>query len=281
MRRPSPRVLAAAFAIVVPLAPSASAQGDNGFLRGDGHTDVALTYGQEQFKYFWVGTDRMKDAGIGHVFRESYNLWVAHGLRDDLDVVVAAAIVHAETDKGTTGFRDYSSLGDSTIGVKWRVFDQRLGPGALSILAAPGFKIPLSHYEANAVTALGDGQVDARGRVVAQYGCDCGAYVALETGYDLRFSGTPDETPVHLSIGTTLFKNLTIAPFYSYVNSFGHNDIGESDFPNVEEDYERAGVNFYLRFNDRVGATLGFKTTLNGRNTGDSWGYSWGFVFRL
>lgn len=272
--------MSAVVAAIAAFAASASAQGDNGFLRGEGRYDISATYSLEKFKNFWVGDTKMNDSGIGKLYRESYNFWGAYGWSDDLDIVASAAIVSTDTT-GTANLRDYEKVQDGVLGAKWRFFDTTLGAGKLALLATPAVKCPLSHYQANEVTAIGDGQIDYRFRAVAQYTADCGAYIALESGYDLRSSGTPDQTPVNLTIGATFWNRFTVSPFYEYMNSWGGKDIGQTDFPKVQEDYERWGVATYLRWTDRIGVSAGYKATIDGKNTGDLWGWWAGLVFRF
>ncbi len=267
-------------AAVAAISGRAVAQGDNGFLRGTGRTDVAITYAMDSYDHFWVGDNKVKDPGVGEVTRESLNLYVAHGLREDLDLVGSFALVEAEND-GTANFRDERQLQDMSLGVKWRVFEQRLGPGAFSFLAAPSVKIPMSHYQANAVTALGDGQIDYRARAIAQYRFDFGVFLALEGGFDYRTEQPGNEVPLNLTLGVPVTQYVTVMPFYSTVTSDGDIDIGQGDFPAVQEESDRAGVSLYARLNDTVGVTLGWKTTLDGKNTGDVDGYWAGVVLRF
>lgn len=269
-------VIAAAVSVA---APVASAQGDNGFLRGKGQTDVAFTYVHEEYESFWVADHKVRDPAVGEVTRESMNLWIAHGLRDDLDLIVSGSYVDAEAD-GTGNFDDEHALQDAVLGAKWRFWDRRLGPGNLSVLATPAVKIPMTHYEANNVTAIGDGQVDLRFRGVIHYSFDCGAYVAVESGYDYRTDGTPNEMPFNVSFGATFFDRVTVSPFWSRVAAIGGDDIGQPgfSFPDVEEDYTRWGIGAYVRITEMFGATLGFSNTTAGTNTGDVNGYWLGLV---
>jgi hypothetical protein len=261
----------------VGLGGTAAAQGDDGFLRGAGRLDLALSYGWEEFDEFWAGSDKVEDPAVGEVTRESLNLWLAYGLADELDVVATATWADAEND-GTTHFHDERAPQDGTLGLKWRLFETRAGPGALSLLAAPAVKIPLSHYEANSVTALGDGQIDYRGRAIAHYQFDFGAYLAVESGFDYRTERPANEIPLHLSAGITLFDRFTLTPFWSLVDSEHGYDLGQGPFPGVEEDSERWGIRLFARIDQHSGITLGWKETIDGRNTGDLWGFFAGFV---
>ena len=267
-------------AAVVVAATSASAQGDNGFLRGAGKTDVALTYTSESYDHFWVGNQRVKDPGVGEITRESLSLYVAHGLTDDMDVVMAAAYVDAEND-GFGAFDDERQLQDLSLGVKWRAGGSDLLGGRLSYLLAPSVKVPMTHYESNNPTAIGDGQVDVRARGILHYQSPNGFFAAVETGFDYRAEGPPNETLVNVSLGQTFFNRVTVSPFLTITNSIHGKNIGQDDFPAVEEDIERLGVSLYGRVNDQVGVTLGWKNTLDGRNTGDLTGWWLGVVFKI
>jgi hypothetical protein len=78
---------AAVIAAVLAAAPRAPAQGDTGFLRGTGRTDVAVSYGSESFKDFWVGSTKTSDPNVGKVTHETANLWLAYGIDNRTDTV--------------------------------------------------------------------------------------------------------------------------------------------------------------------------------------------------
>ncbi|MGH7149720.1 MAG: transporter, partial [Planctomycetota bacterium] len=186
-------------------------------------------------------------------------------------------VVASASSSGTDRESDFQDLG---LQAKCRLLRQRMGPGEASLLVAPGIKIPLGDYEENAVTAIGDGQTDYRGRVVAHYGFDFGAFVSLESGYDRRAGKPKDETPWNVTVGATFFDLLTVSPFYSGVRSYGGPNIGQASFPAVQEEYDRWGVGAYARLTDQFGLTGYWRTTTDGRNTGDVDGFGLGVVVR-
>jgi hypothetical protein len=260
------------------------AQGDTGFLRGPGKLDLALSYTVDSYDKFWVGTTKVSMPPVGEVERMGTSLYAAYGLREDMDVFLAAAYVETSAD-GTGGFSDENALQDAVGGVKWAFWRQRAGSGEFSLLFAPSIKQPLSSYEDDDVTAVGDGQTDLRGRVIAHYRHDLGFFASLETGYDRRNGAPDDEVPLHLTVGGTFAGRVTLSPFYSRVNSLGGIDISDvpaqGGFPATEEDYERAGIGAYVRLGDRFGVSGRWLTTLDGKNTGDVDSYSVGLVFNL
>jgi hypothetical protein len=264
------------------LASLASAQGDTGFLRGEGRSDVALSYSLDWYDEFWVGDTKVSDANVGEVERATYSLYAAYGMSPDVDLVMNAAYVEASSD-GAANFDDEEDLQDLVLGAKWRAWERGLGNGALSLFLTPAVKLPMTDYEDNAVTAIGDGQVDLRFRGIAHY--QIGAFWgSLESGYDVRNGAPDDEIPVNLTLGGDVGP-VTIMPFYSMVASQGGIDISDvpalGGFPATEEEYERYGVRAYAKINDKFGLTAGYLTTSDGKNTGDVDSYNVGIVFGL
>ncbi len=258
---------------------TAAAQGDTGFLRGRGKTDLSLSYAAESYDEFFVGSDKTSTTALGKVTHESFNLHAAYGLTNDLDLFVAASWVDAEND-GTAAFHDETALQDAIGGAKWRlVGPNRFGPGNFSFLVAPSVKIPMTHYEAKLPTAIGDGQVDYRARAIAHYRLDCGIWASVESGFDYRMEGPGNEMPLNVTVGFPITPFVTVSPFWSAVISDGSGDIGQVDLPAVEEEYQRAGVTIYARLDKSFGLTAGVKTTLDGKNTGDLDGYWIGLVW--
>jgi len=270
--------------LVVPallaLGALASAQGDTGFTRGQGRTDVAVSYTLDWYDEFWVGSDKVENPDVGEVERATYNLWAAHGLSEDLDLVGSASYVEAESD-GAAGFDDESDLQDLVLGAKWRAW--QTASQNLGLFLAPAVKLPMTDYEENAVTAIGDGQVDLRFRGIAHYQWR-GLWASLESGYDRRNGAPDDEIPINLTLGGTVGP-VTIMPYYSQVISQGGIDIDEvpleGRFPATEEEYERYGIAAYARIGDKLGVTAGYRTTSDGKNTGDVDAYTIGLVFNL
>ena len=273
------KVMASIGAVIVLMpAQLTYGQGDSGFLRGKGNLDVAATYAYETYDEFWIGSDTVDDAPFGRVTRQSVNVYGAYGLRDNMDIALSGSWVFVSTDEI---FDDVDALQDLTAQLKWRGISKEFGPGKLNLLAAPAVKIPMTHYEDNNVPAVGDGNVDLRLRGIAQYVFDNGAFIALDTGYDIRFDDPHDEVPIHVTAGMTFFEKLTVMGFYTHIESLGGHDIGEGSFPGVEEEYDRIGGGMYYRLTESWGVTANGWTTLDGKNTGDVDGFSIGMVYRF
>jgi hypothetical protein len=271
-------------AMVAVLVPGAIAQGDNGFLRGAGKTDLSLSYSMDLYDHFWMGSKRVSDPAVGEITRESVNLHIAHGVREDLDFVLTAAFVDVEND-GLAPFDDESDLQDLSAGIKWRVApESELAGGMFSFLLAPAIKVPMVHYENNTPTAIGDGQLDLRNRLIAHWRNAGGWWLAAETGYDYRTEAPGNEIPFNVTLGIPVLPKVTVMPFYAHTQSFGGRsyNIGQGAFPGVEEDIKRFGVSIFARVTDALGFNVGLKSTMDGKNTGDVDGGWWvGLTWKL
>ncbi len=268
------------------LAGSLAAQGDTGFLRGEGRVDAALSHTLDYYDEFWVGDTKVDGdaAGVGEVERATYSLYAAYGMSDDLDLVLNANYVTAEADGpgAGSGFPDEDDLQDLYLGAKWRAAQTAAGEGEFSFLFAPSVKLPMTDYEDNAVTAIGDGQVDLRFRGIVHYQYR-GFWGALESGYDRRNGAPDDEVPINVTLGATVLERVTIMPFFSMINSLGGEDISDVGspgvgFPDTQEEYERWGVSAYARITPNIGLTGMWRTTSDGMNTGDADAFSVGLV---
>lgn len=282
-RRACTRAGFLAFAAML-ASSSAAAQGETGFLRGKGKADVVLSYTIDTYDKFWFGDDRLSMPGVGEVNRETYTLYTAYGLNDRTDLILKGSYVRSESD-GAANFPTESDFQDLTLAAKYRFWERTFQNGSeLSVAALPGIKLPMTDYQNNAVTALGDGQIDLQFRVVGQYRLSNGVFAALETGYDRRNGSPKDEIPINLTVGGTIANRLTLSAFLTDIDSLGGTDLGPPGtnyFPANEEDLTRTGLSAYYRINDSFGLAGSWRTTLDGRNTGDVEGFSIGLVYRV
>jgi len=266
--------LARALLLPILLAGTAAAQGETGFLRGQGRLDVSPSYSIDL-------TDEVRlenpteefDDGV----RQLINLYAAYGLRDDLDLVLNAAWVAAAAD-GEPAFDDESDLQDVALQAKWLVHERPLGAGTLRTLLAPGVRLPggdYVDYSANPLNGLGDGTTVLLGRAILHYGWG-GSYAALETGYDHKNGPLDDEVPLHLSLGTTSGR-VTYQAFLTNLYALG-DEVASPRLSDERDGYLRVGLGAYVRVSERFGLSLSVRHSDDGTNESD--GASLGLVFR-
>jgi hypothetical protein len=265
-------------AVVLGLAvPGTPALDVNGFLREKGEGDVAFSFTNESYDEFWVGEMSVAPPEVGEVETNSFAVWLAYGITDDLTLVGTLPHVDAEGD-GTesrgpaaemfseSGLQDVSLMGLYRLG----------SAGSSQFLGGLGVRTPASDYEENNPVDIGDGSTDWLARFVyhLQRG---GFYWSQQIGYDLRGDDVPDGYPLYTEVGYTKGRT-TFNGFFSKLIADGGTDIGDPGFtfPSNKEEYERAGAKVYVRVGQNFGVAVSGFTTLDGRNTGEASGASLG-----
>ena len=271
----SHRFAAAALVTVVASMFCASVQAIelNRFLRERGHGDVSVSYTTEGYEKFWVGDMKVADPGVGDVDTQSWSLWFAYGLTDRITLIGELPYVNTEGDGfGNFKEKDWQDLSLLAAG---RLFS--FGSKVQSdFVGAAGFRTIASNYVANSPVDVGDGTADWLFRVVylLRYR---GFYFSQQVGYDLRGGDAPNGYPLYTEVGQT-WGPVTATALYAHMMANGGTDIGDPGFtfPSNGDEYERVGVKVYGRICSHFGVSGMYFTTLDGRNTGDTSGFSLG-----
>ncbi len=245
----------------------------NGFIREKGHGDVALSLSSEGYDKFWVGRTKVEDPGVGKVKTTSLSLWVSYGVTDNLTITADLPWIHADSD-GLGEFEE-KDLQDFTAFVEYRFAS--LGHNVRSdLVGAFGGRVPALGYEANKPVDVGDGTSDWLFRFVYQLNYR-GFYFSQQVGYDLRGKDAPDGYPLYSEVGYT-WGPVTVTGLYWDLRAKSGTDIGDPGFtfPSNREETRRAGAKVYGRINDHIGLAGTYFSTVEGRNTGDTAGFSFG-----
>lgn len=255
-------------------APAARAYDMNGFMPAAGEGAVALSFSSESYDHFYRGETKVHTPPfLGTVDTQTITLWGRYGITDRIAVVANLPYVDAEGD-GPDHLQD-SGISDLTALVKIRLAD--FG-GGQSLTAGLGVRSDVGGYEGDAPVSLGDASTDGLFRLVYQVQRG-GFYFSQQVGYDLRGSDVPDGYPLYTELGYTVGRT-TVNAFFSQYFADGGTDIGDAGFtfPSNKEEYQRAGGKVYVRLGGGFGLSGSAFTTLDGRNTGDSSGFSVGAV---
>jgi hypothetical protein len=250
-----------------------------GFLqpRGQGALSIAHTF--EYYDEFWVGDTKVADPGVGRVETGSLSLWLEWGVHERVTLVGSFAYVDASSD-GASGFGE-SGLGDRLALAK--VLIAELSGGALHhrFLGAAGVRSPASGYEANIPVDIGDGSTDGLFRFVYLLQAST-FYFSQQAGFDVRGDDAPDGIPLYTEVGATE-RGLTASGFYSGYLADGGTDIGDPGFtfPSNGDEFHRIGGKLYYRLTDSFGLSAAYFHTLDGRNAGESRGFSSGITIGL
>lgn len=255
-------------------ASPAAATNLNGFMPEAGHGDLAISYTTESYDEFWLGETKVAVPNGGEVESDSITAWFQWGFTDNLALVVDAAYVDVSSDG--FGLSD-SGLQDGSVLLKYRF----LASGPHSLVGGVGVRTALSDYEANLPVDLGDNTTDALLRLV--YQAQSGSfYFSQQVGLDLRSDDAPDGFPLYTELGYT-FGPATATLFYYRLIADGGTDIGDPGFtfPSNQDETSRIGLKVYSRVTDRFGFAVSGFDTRDGRNSGDTTGFSGSLVFRF
>jgi hypothetical protein len=253
----------------------------NGFMPQAGEGAVALSYSTESYDHFYRGTTRVANPPfLGEVTTESLSLWARYGFTDRFAIVGTLDYVDTSGD-GSSGFAD-SGISDLTALGLFRLWEAPAGAGHQSLTGGIGLRVPVGDYEGDAPVSLGDDSTDGLARLVYQFQ-QGGFYVSQQIGYDLRGSDVPDGYPLHTEVGYSFpagTYSTTLNLFYTRYFADDGTDIGDAGFtfPSNREEYERVGAKAYFRLAQGFGISAQGYTALDGRNTGDSTGFSLGVV---
>jgi hypothetical protein len=259
------------------LASPADAQGESGFLRGQGKLDLWFSYYEDLF------TESFGIPPVTFEFdvkRASFGVYAAYGLTDDIDLVASAS-------RGTAEFVDFAVVPDEQdwqdleLYTKWRLRSWRVGEGEFSLLAEPGIKVPLANYENQSFVSLGAGQTDYRLRAIGHYVPDDGRWFgSLEFGYDIRSSTPDDELPFNLKLGRRVVGGAWLMPFYTRIEGLGSPPEGVGGFTGGDG-FERYGLEAYIPLHERFGIGADYHVSDDGRPTGSIPGWKVGFLVRF
>lgn len=263
----------------------------DGFMRGQRKASLAIIGSQETYDTYYINTTETRNPNLGTVTTQALTAIGTYGLGYDLDLIVAAPYVRTEASAGYTakqeGFQDLSAA------LRWEAYDYKIGKTRLSWLFAVGYSMPLQNYVNDALVAIGRGSRNLDGRTMlhykagsffltGQYGYVRRGQVALDhvvNTYDPSQlnpnSGmkvnVPDVTELIIRTGIKTKPLYVDAWFQQQTPYTQGTDIGPGvPFPTNAVGFTRVGANVYLRLVGKLGLTVGYATTLNGRNIGKS-----------
>lgn len=273
------RFLAALFAGTLTAPTIAVATELTGFLQPKGSGALSISHTFEVYEDFWVGDTKVSDPGVGRVETGSLSLWLEWGLLERVTLVGSLAYVDASSD-GLGGLGE-SGLQDRAALVKIGLVDLASGSIQHRFVGALGFRSPASGYEDDIPVDIGDGSTDGLFRLLYLLQTRS-FYFSQQVGFDVRGDDAPDGIPLYSELGVTA-RGLTISGFYSGYLADGGTDIGDPGFtfPSNGDEFHRLGAKLYYRLAERFGASAAGFRTIEGRNTGESSGFSSGITIGL
>ena len=266
------------FAILTPI--HASAQGIvDGFLRGKGNTTVALSYTSESGSDFFIGSTKVTSRPFGRLKTESASIFLAHGLTNDLDLVVSVPWIRASAD-GDGAPADDEGLQDLAFYLKWRPWQKDFESGTLSWIGALGAQIPLSDYVVESPVSIGQDSNTIDAKMLLHYVTRNQFFVDLGGGYLEKEDDVPDAVYGSLKLGY-FTDRMYFDVWYEIQDSTSGNDVGAGPFRLTEVDYTRTGGTAYFDITGTTGVAFSASRILDGKNIKDFTSFSTSLVFNF
>lgn len=262
----------------------------DGFMKGKGRTDVAITYSYEWYDKYYVRNQETFNPNLGTISTQSISFFAAAGLTDFLDVIVALPYIEASPSAGY--FQPQSGWQDVSLYFRVQTFQADLGQGKIAAMVAGGISTPVSDYVVDFPIAIGHGSTNLDGRIVAQYKADIGLFASAQYGYIRRNNvaidrgyevSVPDVQVYTARAGFAASQFYIDTWIYSEQASSGTNIGPGVPFPSNAISFVRVGVNLYVPLPriKGIGITASTGFTLSGENIGKATRISGGLVYSL
>jgi len=193
--------------------------------------------------------------------------YVEYGVRDRLTVIGSTSAGRLRSEVGSASLST-SALSDLDVGVKYQLTD---GP----IVLAPYFRVKVpTGYSASAVPAVGTGDIDFEGRVLAARSFyPLPIYVGAELGLRHRSGRFSNQVPYVFEIGATPSKRLFLKVVVDGVNTLigsagntGAMNLMSMQVP--EGDFTKVGFNAAFNVAGNVWVDATYDTIFRGKNVG-------------
>lgn len=243
----------------------------DGYMKGKGNTDVALSASLESGSKFFI-----KD-GTTNISRtiSSINLFAAHGITENLDVV--ASLPYISNDGKESG------LQDASLFLRLQLIEVMIKGVKARFMLGGGYQLPVTEYKTENSFAIGQQgeSKEIRGIVQLEKGS---FFLMLKGGYSFRNNPNTDALPLVAKVGIAKEKYY-VDLFVDYLGANGGGNYLPKEergpFQELGVSFLRIGGNFYKPFTPRIGGVIGTACTIDGRNIGQTLRISLGAVVKF
>ena len=246
----------------------------DGYMKGKGNTDVALSGSFETGSKFFI------EEGTTSLSRSiaSVNLFAAHGVTDWLDVVASLPFI-------SNGGKE-SGIQDVSLFFRLKLAEVNLKEVKARFMLGGGYQLPVTDYETDNANAIGQQGESKEIRGIIQF--EKGSYfLMLKGGYSFRNNPNTDALPLVAKVGIAKEKYYADL-FVDYLGADGGTNYlpgvplsRQPDFQELGVSFLRVGGNYYRPFTPTIGGVVGAAYTLDGRNIGQTIRISVGGVVKF
>lgn len=239
----------------------------DGFFKGKGNTDLALSYSLQKSDIYFAGFNEIN-------YKRNLNaigVFAAHGVTNKFDVIINIPFIN-------TTFQDASIFG------KYELFSHTIKETKISCISALGTSFPLAKYEVNSGQAIGQRAVQILPKLVVQFKFGNGIFIQTQGGYNYALSPVASSIPFSVKAGMAKVKIYTDV-WFDYQHGIGDKDyLGNVPFNSFRElvvSYQRIGGVFYYTLKPKLGIFLNYAYTFSGRNTSQGYFIGTGAVLKF
>ena len=262
-----PRFLPIAIFLVC-LLDALSAQGPiDGYMKGKGNFDLALTYSREQYDTYLFGREKQAVSNSA----QSVSLFYTLGLNEQMDLVFTLPYIRTDADN--------KNLQDAVLALKYRNKKLETKNGHWSVITAIGASFPASGYSAATANPIGQRATVFQVRLLSQYLDYGGFFIMAQSGFDFRM--IPQQ-----QLGLPLILRMGYGNKYFYIDGwvdhFRTFDQGVDASISAGEGsvWWKLGSTLYVPVTPFLGGVLGYAKILGGENIGLSSRFNIGLVWK-
>lgn len=262
------KTLIVAVAMALPVIAEASP-----WLPIPGSTQLSVGIVNQAGDEFYLGTEKVTLPD--KIKQNTYSIGAHHGLTDQL--AIDAQLNYARISFGTLS---ESAIGDSSIGIKWRVFDEFESSGTPTLTLRAAANIA-GNYEVGKIDAIGDGASGIELAALAGKYLLPNFTIAGELGYRYRNHDVPADIWVGADVGYSMASFVSLSAGFTATRSQGDLDIAgpgftPARFPELREDRDLVKIGAAFSISPRVSLNVNYAQVISGRNTtkADIWGIS-------
>lgn len=238
-----------------------------------GSTQLSVGYVNQTGDEFYLVTE--KTPLPEDLKQDTYSIGVQYGLADAIAIDAQLNYVRV-----SFGPESESALGDSSIGVNWRAYDEFEHAMAPTVTLRAAALIA-GNYEVGKIDAIGDDASGVELSVLAGKYLTPKFTIAGDLGYRYRSGDVPNDIWFGANVGYSLASFVSVSAGYTATRSQGDLDIGgpgfsPDRFPDVVEDRDLIKVGASFTVAPRTSLNINYGSVVSGRNTtiANLWGIS-------
>lgn len=265
----------------------------SGFMNGKGNGAIAVSYSAEQYdNVFLVPNDAQGVPVFNEVNVTSTSLYATYGISNRFDAIVSLPFIKAEGNASESVLNELgyentrSGIQDLSVFLKYNPYNCEIGTASLHFMLGAGLKTPVGDYKVDeglqSIIAIGNRATSFNGLAIAQVRFNDGLFLTTQAGYSLRNGEVPNALVGEIKAGYAGRHIYVDTWFAGQVSDGGVDILGEGFegfFPATDVSFNRIGLNVYVPIAGGFGLSAGASKYLNGRNVGESTGFSGSVVY--